>query len=150
MNRLIEIKFDRIENRIDSGDFIDEAQKVQEWGGAGVIISSKLNDDLKKWLSDDDLMREAHQFESEMKKWIPDYKNAEPRRAVITKFPKELSWLFYQLRDVFSYMEDFDLAKYVLFGMLAQSAINYLEVNKEETECTNLLKSVLNEARRVI
>jgi hypothetical protein len=70
---------------------------------------------------------------------------------VITSCSKELSWLFYRLKDIFVGTIDLT-SKYDFYGRLAQSAINYIEENKERGEhgdCTHLLKTVLDEAKRM-
>ncbi len=89
-------------------------------------------------------------------KWLTEalvvisLQNTEPqRRAVITQFSKELSWLFYQLRDVFSDSLDY-ISKYDFYRSLAQTAIDHLEENRDSTQSKLLLKAVLNEARRLI
>ena len=92
-----------------------------------------LNDTIKEWFGD--------QFE------VITLEKSEPRRrAVITEFSKELSWLFYQLKDIFAGELNY-ISKPVFYGMLAQTSIDYLEKNKEDVKCDQLLFSVLDKAR---
>ncbi|HSQ89702.1 hypothetical protein, partial [Romboutsia sp.] len=59
---------------------------------------------------------------------------------------KELSWLFYQLKDIFAGELNY-ISKPVFYGMLAQTSIDYLEKNKEDVKYDQLLFSVLDKAR---
>jgi len=133
MNQEILKKLDELERKIESGEVSKEASTVKEWGGADVIISSQWNDNIKEWLGDQPL--------------VVSLQKSEPkRRAVITEFAKELSWLFYQLRDTFTGEIDY-ISKYDFYGLLAQAAIDYLEKNKECVNCNQLLTSVLVKTR---
>ena len=133
MNQEIFEKLDELEREIDSGAFLKEVSSVTEWGGADVIIRSRLDDSTKKWLGEQPLAISLQESEPR-------------RRAVITEFSKELSSLFYKLKDIFSGEIDY-VSKYNFHGLLAQAAINYLGENKEKPKCDQLLKSVLNRAR---
>lgn len=134
MDQGIARKLDAIKRKIDSGDFVAHAQSVPDWGGADVIISSRLNNDIKNWLADNPLI-------------ISLQETGPRRRAVITQFSKELSWLSYQLRDAYAGHMDY-ISKYDFFGSLAQVSIKCLKTNKDLAEPTDLLYTVLNEARR--
>ena len=133
MNQELIEKLDSLERKIESGNIVREASSIMEWAGANVIISSQLNDSIKEWFGDQ-LM-------------VISLQKTEPRRrAVITEFSKELSWLFYQLKDIFA--EEIDnMSKHDFYGMLAQVSIDYLEKNQENPKCDQLLHSVLGEAR---
>ena len=133
MNQELIEKLDSLERKIESGNIVREANSIMEWAGADVIISSQLNDSIKEWFGD--------QFD------VISLQKTEPRRrAVFTEFSKELSWLFYQLKDIFA--EEIDnSSKHVFYGMLAQVSIDYLEKNQENPKCDQLLHSVLGEAR---
>ena len=133
MNQELIEKLDSLERKIESGNIVREASSIMEWAGADVIISSQLNDSVKEWFGD--------QFME-----FP-FQKAEPRRrAVFTEFSKELSWLFYQLKDIFAEELNY-ISKHVFYGMLAQVSIDYLEKNQENPKCDQLLHSVLGEAR---
>ncbi len=125
-----------LQREIEAGDFMKKAQTVSDWGGADVMISSHLTPHMRRWLGDNHLVLTLQQSQPK-------------RRAVITPYSKELSWLFYRLRDIFSETLDFT-SKYDFFGRLAQSAIDYIRDNKEHSDCTGLLKTVLKEARRMV
>jgi hypothetical protein len=133
MNQELIEKLDSLERKIESGNIVREASSIMEWAGADVIISSQLNDSIKEWFGD--------QF------MVISLQKTEPRRrAVITEFSKELSWLFYQLKDIFA--EEIDnMSKHDFYGMLAQASIDYLEKNQEDLKCDQLLYSVLKKAR---
>ena len=118
---------------MESSSGLDEARIVKEWGGTDVIIKSKLDENSKKWLGD--------------KRYVISLQNTEPRRrAVVTEYSKELSWLFYQLRDLFSGKIDY-ISKYDFYGLLAQSAIDYLANNGDQQDAKGLLIEVLNTAK---
>jgi len=133
MNQELIEKLDYLERKIWSGNIVREANSIMDWAGSNVIISSQLNDSIKEWFGD--------QFSV-----ITLEKNEPRRRAVITEFSKELSWLFYQLKDIFAGELNY-ISKPVFYGMLAQTSIDYLEKNKEDVKCDQLLFSVLDKAR---
>jgi len=133
MNQELIEKLDYLERKICSGIIVREANSIMEWAGSDVIISSQLNDSIKEWFGD--------QFP------VFTLEKTEPRRrAVITEFSKELSWLFYQLKDIFAGELNY-ISKPVFYGMLAQTSIDYLEKNKEDLKCDQLLFCVLDKAR---
>ena len=133
MDQEIAKKLDELQRKIESGDFADEARSVEEWGGADVIISSQLNDRIKEWQGDNHL--------------IISFQETEPRRrAVITEYSKELSWLFYKLGGVFAEEIDY-VSKYDFYGLLAQSALDHLDGHKKNVKCNRLLNAVLDTAR---
>jgi len=119
--------------RIENTDISVEAKAVEEWGGADVIIQQTLDADIEKWLGDQPA--------------VIALQSTEPRRrAVITEHSRELSWLFYELSDVFS--EEIDYAsKYDFYGLLAQSAIDYLADYEYVQDPRDLLLAVLNASR---
>ncbi|MDR4496997.1 MAG: hypothetical protein MRK02_03585 [Candidatus Scalindua sp.] len=129
-------KLDELEQKINSEDFFSEVNSLKEWGGADVVISNRLTSDIKKWLGDQPLV-------------ISLQKTEPRRRAVITEFSKELSWLFYQLRDIFAEEVDY-ISKYDFYGLLAQAAIDYLEVNQGNAKCNELLNAVIDKARSFV
>jgi len=133
MNQELVEKLDYLERKIWSGNIVREANSIMDWAGSNVIISSQLNDSIKEWFGD--------QFSV-----ITLEKNEPRRRAVITEFSKELSWLFYQLKDIFAGELNY-ISKPVFYGMLAQTSIDYLEKNQEDVKCDQLLFSVLDKAR---
>jgi len=133
MNQEIAQKLGQLQGRIGSKDFIDDAKSVSEWGGADVIIASRLNEGIKNWLNDTHL--------------TISLQHTKPRRkAIITLYSRELSWLFYELRNIFASKMD-HMSKYDFFGLLAESALRYIDAHKENVDCIQLLMTVLKEAR---
>jgi hypothetical protein len=122
-----------LKQRIETTDISSAAEAVDEWGGADVIIQKTLDPDIERWLGD--------------QATVISLQSTEPRRrAVITKYSRELSWLFYELGGVF--FEEIDYAsKYDFYGRLAQSAIDYLASNEEIQDAKGLLLTVLNASK---
>ena len=89
-----------------------------EWGGAEVVIVRRL----------------------------PEQRN-EDYTYVVTKYSKELTWLFYQLKDIFMERGMIDhCSKFEFYGRLARTALKTLENGDESTTPKDLCKAVLNEA----
>jgi len=129
-------ELERIEERLQIEDISKRASTTKEWRGADVIISQRLDNNFRKWLQDLPLVLSSQ--------------DTEPRRrAVITEYSKELSWLFYKLRDIFSDRIDY-VSKYDFYGSLAQSAIDYLGKNKESRDVKVLLLTVLSTSKRFL
>lgn len=132
----IQRELDKLERQIYGENISQKAVTTREWGGADVIICTELDEQLKKWV--------------EESRFVIGFQNIEPRRRVIiTKYSKELSWLFNQLKCIFSEKIDY-ISKYDFYGLLAQSAINYLKDNKEKEDIKALLLVVLNTAKGLI
>ncbi|MEW6600599.1 MAG: hypothetical protein AB1499_06475 [Nitrospirota bacterium] len=126
-----------LEREIMSDRFLRRKISMMEWGGADVSISKCLDEDTKKWLQDQPFL-------------VISPQNSVPRRrAVITEFSEELSWLFHRLRIIFSGRIDY-ISKYDFYGSLAQSAIDYLEKNKESKDMRPLLLAVVNTAKGLL
>lgn len=122
-----------LKQRIETTDISMQARTVKEWGGADVIIKRELDADTEKWLGDQPYVISLQQ-------------TAPRRRAVITEYSKELSWLFFQLKDIFSEQIDY-VSKYDFYGLLAQAAIDYLANNEGSQDAKDLLLEVLNAAK---
>lgn len=78
----------------------------------------------------------------------PDYKDGfygNPQ-VVVTKYSKELSWLIFQLKDIFKDELDY-LNKYPFYGRLAEKANKSIELNGENL--SKLLNDVLDEANEM-
>lgn len=132
MNKQISGKLNQLKERVHSGDFINESKKARLWGGADVIIASKMTPEIERWLSDEPTIISAQ-------------KTLPRKRAVITVYGNELSWLFYQLGKVFREEIDY-ISKYDFYGILAQSAIDYLDNNKDSVNCKDLLLTAIKQA----
>ncbi len=113
-------KIDELREFILTKDITNEAKKTILFGGADISIVSKL----------------------------PTHKNSfygDPL-FVVTKFSKELSWLIFQLKDLFN--EDLDyMNKYPFYGRLAESANKSININSENL--TKILLDILDEAEKM-
>ncbi len=112
------------------------ARSCKEWGGADVIISSCMSEEIRAWLGDNRLVISLQQSERR-------------RRAVITPYARELSWLFGELGAAFGDMID-HVSKYDFYGALAQSAIDFLAAHGNQAQCSEMLKTVLDRAKGII
>jgi len=128
----LKIKLDELEKQIISKDYPKNINSIRYWAGADVIIRPRRSKDLIDWLDNQNLI-------------ISSQETIPQRRAVITTDARELSWLFKELRNIFSDKIDY-ISKYDFYGLLAQAAIDYLESNKE-IDREELLLTVLSQAR---
>jgi len=136
MEHNIRTELEKVEERLQTEDISRKASTTREWRGADVIISKGLDNNFQKWLTGQPL--------------VISPQDTEPRRrAVITEYSKELSWLFYKLRDIFSDRIDYT-SKNDFYGSLAQSAIDYLGKNKESRDVKTLLLTVLGTSKRFL
>jgi hypothetical protein len=120
-----EIKLQKIYNHIINNEVQELARETKEWGSAGIII---MNPQGKTNINGSPIT------ESQLRE------NHRGKISVITKYSKELSWLFYELRDAGVRKIDF-LNKYFFYEMLATNAISYIEAN-EEIDLKELLLKV--------
>ena len=134
MQQSIRSELDELKRQISGEEVPSKAKEWEEWGGADVMILGRLNQSAKNWIGTQPVVISAQKFEPK-------------RRVVVTKFSRELSWLFCQLREIFSERIDF-VSKYDFYGLLAQSAIDYLERNQETETPTGLLVTVVEQAER--
>ncbi len=132
MNNIPEL-LDHLEKRIQKGYYLGTLENIKLWGGADVIISEDVTPHIKKWLGDQPIIISLQAFEP-------------GRRAVITKYANALSWLFFELKYIFSSSINF-ITKYDFYGMLALSAQKYIE-NNENYEEQGLLIGVLDNGAR--
>ena len=96
----------------------------KEWGGANVIITSR------------QVNRASRSFYCEL-------------RQVVTGDAKELSWLFCQLRDIFLGLYD-STSELEFFGRLANTALRYQSISKDDENQRDLLFAVLHEAFAIL
>ncbi len=96
----------------------------KEWDGANVIITSG------------QVNRASSSFYSEI-------------RQVVTADAQELSWLFYQLQDIFVDLYD-NTSKLEFFGRLANAAWRYQSISKDDENQRDLLFAVLHEAFAIL
>lgn len=117
-----------LKNVIDRKEYFLESNCIRDWGGADVIITSK---NIKT--KNDNIV-------------ISSQKSAPKTRLVVTKHSKELSWLFYELKNIFQKELDY-ISKYDFYGLLAQKALDYLEQFGDPTDPKPLLIAVLKRAK---
>jgi hypothetical protein len=134
MKSILQKQIEELKRQIENDNFSVENENIDDWGGADVIITRKMNDDFKAWLGDQPIV-------------ISSQKNMPRRRLVVTEYSKELTYLFYQLQKIFSEKIDY-ISKYDFYGSLAQSAIDYLKENENPQNPKELLIEVLNTAKR--
>ena len=133
MNKELLRKLEDLERIVIETNISEIADDTELWGRADVIISEKKDDDIRNWLGNQPL--------------VLSYQESEPRRrAVITSFAKELSWLFYQLRAIFSERVDYS-SKYDFYGLLAQSAIDYIDEKESKQDLNEFLQVVIEAAK---
>ena len=126
---------DALKKEIRKYKYLDDIDNVEEWGGADVIISATLTDRIKNFIVNQPTVINLD-FESPQ--FIP-----VGNRVVITKHSKELSWLFYKLKEVFRNYIDFT-SKFQFYGMLAVAAQNQLH-DDQKCEAIDLLLTVLED-----
>lgn len=124
-----------INDLIESKQYKKKIQAERLFGGADVIIEYSDTDRTKAFLKDQPVV-------IGMQETIPR------RRVVLTKDANELSWVFFQLRDIFQKKIDY-ISKNDFFGLLAQSAIDFIKENNDKQTTEELLKTVLNTAKKM-
>jgi len=129
----IDEKLDELEIRIKSNDYLEDCGAIRSWGGADVIIRPKMTKKTERWLGNQNLVVSAQ-------------KTVPRKRAVITSYFQELSWLFNQLKNIFRGRIDY-ISKYDFYGSLAQAAIDYIE-SADKVERETLLLTVVGQARK--
>jgi len=113
-------KIDLLREIILTKDITHEAKKTILFGGADISIVSKLPKQKDSFYGD------------------PLY--------VVTKFSKEISWLIYQLKEIFN--DDLDyMNKYPFYGRLAESANKSISINSENLK--KILLDILDEAEKM-
>lgn len=123
-------KLEELREKVNRGKV--NAEGVREWGGADVVIASRRTPQLTRWQNDSGV--------------VIGLQSSVPRkRLVVTPYARELSWLFYQLRDIFAGRID-SLSKYDFYGALAQAALDEIEKNPVAESCTRLLNAVIDRA----
>jgi len=115
MNEL-KVKLTRLRDQVLSGEY----GIALDWGGADVVIGPSS----RPMPADEGFYPDA--------------------QYVATKHHRELSWLFEQLRDLFTPYVDF-MNKYEFYGRLADSANRFITKSGDD-EQTEVLRAVLHEA----
>lgn len=112
-NTMIINELRKLESLIKKGEWKPKAD-MQLWGGADVIISEKLTDELAAWELDNHLIIDGNGLKQ------------TTRTLVISRNAKQISNLFYELKDIFREYIDF-ANKYTFYGRLAKRAKFYIE-----------------------
>ncbi len=113
-------KIDILREIILTKDITHEAKKTILFGGADISIVSKLPTQKDSFYGD------------------PQY--------VVTKFSKEISWLIFQLKEIFN--DDLDyMNKYPFYGRLAESANKSISSNNENLR--KILLDIIDEAEKM-
>ncbi len=133
MNLTIETQLDELQAKIESGGYADAAAGARLWRGADVMIATEMTDEVRDWLGDQPLVVSMQELPA-------------MRRAVITEYARELSWLFHELGGIFIDELDF-VSKYDFFGGLAVQALNCLNESPVPPDCGDLLLDVLDRSR---
>ena len=126
---------DELRQKIQNEDIATISKDTKNLGGADVVIKKKMDKSTESWLEDQPLVISYQKFEPK-------------RRVVITKYSKELSWLFIQLKIIYSEKIDY-ISKYDFYGLLAQSAIDYLKIS-DESNLSSLLLTVLDSSKKFL
>ena len=85
-----------------------------------------------------------HEYVNSKKHWLDD------DVRIVTPYAFELSWLIFQIKDVFYDHNLMDAqSKYFVFGNLGAAAINY-HTNNGDGDVVNLLSYVIDEAQNII
>ncbi len=121
----------------NSSEFEDTLKNYEKgnnvWSGADVIITEQINDTHEAWLENQPIVLSFQQFDA-------------MKRLVVTQHAFELSWLFIQLRELYSGRID-HVSKYDFYGELAQKAIDTINFTNDENSYEELLLAVLRQSK---
>ena len=121
----------------NSSEFEDTLKNYEKgnnvWSGADVIITEQINDTHEAWLENQPIVLSFQQFDA-------------MKRLVVTQHAFELSWLFIQLRELYSGRID-HVSKYDFYGELAQKAIDTINFTNDELSSEELLLAVLRQSK---
>ncbi len=124
-------KLQDLEKNVLTDDFIKRAKKCELWGGADVIIEfPKPN--------------KTYKFEDFRRVGSTGFYGYDDL-VVITKYAKELSKLFFMLKEAFKDRLDY-ANKYYFYTELAKAAIKYVLENMDAEDKYDLLSTVINRA----
>lgn len=128
-------KLDKLQVSIDEREFETEKNSIREWQAFDVIIRGRSDEATRRWVR--------------VPAQVQDFHHAEPkRRAVATRYAKELSWLFEELKEI--HPGDVEcISDHDFYGLLADVANLYLEEHKGGTTASRLLEAVMDEVRRI-
>jgi len=128
-------KLDKLQEEIEVRAFDREKTAIDEWEDFDVIVRSQQDDRTRRWVRIPAQTFEFHQAEAR-------------RRAVVTRYARELSWLFEALRKI--HPDEIErLSNHDFYAFLADAANLYIEENKGGLAASRLLEAVMGEVRRV-
>ncbi|RJQ42541.1 MAG: hypothetical protein C4534_10015 [Gaiellales bacterium] len=136
LRKTINRRIDGIQERIDSGFFLEEALTVAEFTGADVKIRQPLGENVEA-------LPESAPFVISLQESVPQ------KRVVRTVYSRELSWLLLELGEAFRETIDY-VSKYDFFGSLAQAALDHLAAEGDAAGSKPLLLHVLARAREMV
>lgn len=128
----IRCRLSELRQIISASDIQQLSNMAVEWGGADVIISAIRDERIDRFLSSQPIV-------------ISPQKSLPMRRAVVTRHAKPLSWLFFELRDLFRGRLN-HISKFDFYGALAQAALDYLAEHPEPDTCQDFLLAVVDAA----
>lgn len=102
-----------LKEKITSGNFM-VSQDFQLWGGSDVVITDKMTTDFKDWQNDSHIVVGSGNIQM------------SNRKVVCTKYAKELSKIFDELKIIFYDFIDFS-NKYDFYSSLAEAAMKALQ-----------------------
>lgn len=106
---------------------------VKLWQDADVIVCRRLDNNVQAWLDEQTS--------------LGGFQKVEPRRrAVVTNYAQEVSWLFMQIKDIFDHEVD-HISEYDLFGFLADAVSAHLDAHQNNVELKQLLDSAVEKAK---
>lgn len=126
-------KLSQLEEKVRTADIGKEAAGTEEWGGADVVIAAAMNEELEDWIGSQPFV-------------VNFQKTAPRRRLVLTRHSRELSWLFFRLKDIFYDRLDY-ITKYDFYGLLAQAALDHIERNPRQDDLNGMLLEVIAAAK---
>lgn len=118
-----------LEKAVKTADIAKLAEGTEEWGGADVVIAAQMTKEMEEWIGSQPMV-------------ISFQRTAPRRRLVLTRYSRELSWLFFRLKDIFYDRLDY-ISKYDFYGLLAQAALDHIEKNDGKADLKGLLLDVL-------
>ncbi|KNZ68174.1 AIG2-like family protein [Thermincola ferriacetica] len=121
----------KLENSIRRGEWQPKHDKCELWGGADVVIALELTDDLRAWESDNHLVIDYDRIHKSSKV------------LVISKYARQISALFYSLREIFRDYIDF-ANKFAFYGRLGKRANKYIAQNDD---LDGVLLEIIDEAK---
>lgn len=133
MDKEILEKIGDLEKAVKTADIAKLAEGTEEWGGADVVIAAQMTKEMEEWIGSQPMV-------------ISFQRTAPRRRLVLTRYSRELSWLFFRLKDIFYDRLDY-ITKYDFYGLLAQAALDHLERNDGKADLEDMLLEVIEAAR---